>query len=311
MKIVIHAGIHRTGTSSLQQFLHRNRTALAGHGIAYPGSEANHQKAAWALRKNPADPESLGLLLDPCASSRLVVLSGEDFCIHQDLSWLEALAAQHEVRAVFYLRRQDHWVMSWYNQHIKWPFDRDKSRMSKGEFLAAVGDFHWLDFATMLRRWSNVIGKDAVAVGVVEQGQVEDVVADFITRAGLPAEGLEPAGVRFNDSLPVHLLEVARHLGIHDLSGKARVRLITALRGSLTAKKSTENTILSPQERNALLARFKASNHLAAREFLGRPELFHEPPPGTQDPYFDFPELSSEELLREWIRPLIHALAKP
>jgi hypothetical protein len=311
MKLVIHAGIHRTGTSSLQQFLHRNRAALAAHGIAYPGSEANHQKAAWALRRNPANPESLGPLLDPCASSQLAILSGEDFCIHEDLSWLETLAERHEVRVVFYLRRQDHWVMSWYNQHIKWPFDREKSRMSKEEFLAAVGDFHWLDFATMLRRWSNVLGMDAVSVGVVERGQVEDVIADFIARAGLPAEGLEPTEGRFNDSLPVHLLEVARHLGIHDLPGKARVRLLAAMRGSLANKRSPANTILSPQERNTLLARFEASNRIAALEFLGRAELFYELPPGAQDPYFDFPELSSEELLREWVRPLIHALAKP
>ena len=40
MKLVIHAGIHRTGTTSLQRMLAKNRAALAARGVAYPGEEA-------------------------------------------------------------------------------------------------------------------------------------------------------------------------------------------------------------------------------------------------------------------------------
>ena len=76
-----------------------------------------------------------------------VVLSGEDFSIHTDLRWLAAVVARHETRAIFSLRRQDHWVMSWYNQHVKWPFDPRKSRMDPVAFLDTIADFHWLDYA--------------------------------------------------------------------------------------------------------------------------------------------------------------------
>lgn len=310
MKILIHAGIHRTGTSSLQRFLEQNREILARHGVAYPGTEIHHQKTAWALKRNPSDGALLGELLKPCDKSNLCILSGEDFCIHTDLSWLEQLASEHDVHAVFYLRRQDHWVMSWYNQHVKWPFDRAKSRMSKEEFLASIDDFHWLDFHKLLKRWSDVIGINKLTISLVEPGQVADVVEDFVLRAGLPAEELLPIKKRDNDSLPVHLLEVARQLGLYELPPKARSRLVSTLCISLADKASSARTILSPIERNAILTKFDPSNRLVAAEFLGRDKLFHEPLPASDDPYYNPPKLSTEILMRDWIQPIIHALAK-
>ena len=124
------------------------------------------------------------------AGAGQVVLSGEDFAIHQDLGWLAAVAARVDTRAVFYLRRQDHWVMSWYNQHVKWPFDRAKSRMDPQAFLATLEDFHWLDYERLLGRWSAVLGPERVGVAVLEKGQVEDATADFLARLGdRPATG--------------------------------------------------------------------------------------------------------------------------
>ena len=52
---------------------------------------------------------------------------------------------------------------------------------------------------------------------MLEKGQVEDVTADFLgaARASTP-RGLELDDERTNDSLPVHLLEIARHLGLYE-----------------------------------------------------------------------------------------------
>lgn len=310
MKIIIHAGIHRTGTSSLQRFLHQNRDVLAKHRIAYPGSEIHHQKAAWALKRDPSDRSELDELISPLNENQVTILSAEDFCIHTDVSWLEALASKHDVSAVFYLRRQDHWMMSWYNQHIKWPFDAAKSRMRKDEFLASINDFYWLDFESLLHRWSKVLGKDAIHTAVVEPGQVDDVVADFVVRAGLPAGELAPLEKRDNDSLPIHLLEVTRQLGLFELPAKSRIRLISALRRSLPDKANPALTVFSPTERKTILARFDKPNRKVAREFFGREELFLEPAPAPNDSFYEFPELSNEVLLREWIQPVIHTLVK-
>jgi hypothetical protein len=309
MQLVIHAGIHRTGTTSLQRALARNRAALLARGVAYPGEAPNHQALAWELVRGKSGAREVLALVEAAGAPR-VVLSGEDFAIHEDLGWLAAVAARHDVRVVIYLRRQDHWLMSWYNQHVKWPFDREKSGMDPQAFLATLGDFHWLDYEKLLGRWSAVLGQEGVEAAVLEKGQVEDATPDFLARAGIDPEGLDLDAERVNDSLPVHMLEIARHLGLHELKGGKRTRVLNALREGLAdrAPPGRVTTVYSPEERNRVLARFEASNRAAARRFLGREALFLEPPPGPDAPYWRFPELPRDALLDDWVAPVVRAL---
>jgi len=312
MKLVIHAGIHRTGSTSLQRTLARNRAALAARGVAYPGEGQNHQPLAWSLHRGQSGAEAVLALAAEAraAGAGLAVLSGEDFAIHRDLGWLAAVAAEVETRAVFYLRRQDHWLMSWYNQHVKWPFDPVKSRLDPQAFLAAIDDFYWIDYARLLGRWSAALGEGRVAAAVLETGQVEDVTTDFLARLGIDAAGLELDAERTNDSLPVHMLEIARHLGLFELRGGKRMRVLNALRAGLAdrAPAGRVTTVYSPEERNRVLARFEAPNREAARRFLGRDALFLEPPPGPDAPYWRFPELGRDALLDDWVAPVVRAL---
>jgi hypothetical protein len=312
MRLVIHAGIHRTGTTSLQRFLARNRAALAARGLVYPGAESSQQALAWSLHRGQAGAKAVLELVGEAsaADAGQLVLSGEDFAIHRDLAWLEAVAARVDVRAVFYLRRQDHWLMSWYNQHVKWPFNPAKSRMDPAAFLAAIDEFHWIDYERLLGRWSAALGEDRVGAGVLEPGQVADTTEDFLARLGIARDGLVEGDERVNDSLPVHMLEIARHLGLYELKGGRRMKVLNALRSGLAdrAPSPLPTTVYSPEERNQVLDRFAASNRAAARRFFGREQLFLEPPPGPDAPYWRFPELSRDALLDDWIAPVIRAL---
>ncbi len=310
MKVVIHAGIHRTGTTSLQGYLSDHRAILPTHGVIYPGDERNHQSLAWSLKQGRCNAADVEALIRTQGGKGTVVLSAEDFCIHTDLSWLKDLSCVHDVHVVFYLRRQDHWIMSWYNQHVKWPFDRLKSKMGKREFLDSIGDYHWLDYATLIERWTAMLGAGNVSAAVVEPGQVENVIEDFATRIGIPHEKLPADVSRKNDSMPVHLLEVARNLGLFDLAPKARIRLIQALRASLEHKAQSATTVYSPEERNLILKRFEQSNRSVAQRMFGRDSLFLEPSPRPDEPYFDFPKISQELLLQEWITPVVRELAE-
>ena len=239
------------------------------------------------------------------------MLSGEDFSIHTDLRWLREVAARHETRAIFYLRRQDHWVMSWYNQHVKWPFDPRKSRMDPVAFLDTIADFHWLDYAALIERWQEVLGRGRVAIGILEPGQVEDVTSDFLGQLGLSRDGFVFRDERTNDSLPVHLLEIARSLELFDMRPGQRMRVLNALRAGLADKATAARTVYSPGERTGILARFAESNRRLAREAFGREALFLEPPPGPDDAYFRFPDLPRETLLSDWIAPVVRELLNP
>jgi hypothetical protein len=313
MKLFLHAGIHRTGTTSLQRLLAQNRDRLRASGVAYPGEETNHQSLAWALHRRQSGAAAVLDLVETAGAegAERVVLSGEDFAIHTDLGWLQEVAARVETRAILHLRRQDHWLMSWYNQHVKWPFDRQKSRMDPSAFLATLEDFHWLDYERLLGRWSAALGQECIGVGVLETGQVEDATADVLARIGIdPADLDHDPEDRANDSLPVHVLEIARHLGLHELKGGKRLRLLNALQAGLADKAPVPrvSTVYSPAERNQMLARFEVPNRAAARRFFGRDALFLEPAPGPDTPYWRFPETGRDELLDSWISPVVHAL---
>ena len=145
---------------------------------------------------------------------------------------------------------------------------------------------------------------------MLEKGQVEDVTADFLARLGIARRRpRRRRSERTNDSLPVHMLEIARHLGLYELKGGRRMRLLNALRTGLADRAPAEiSTVYSPEERNRVLARFEASNRAAARRFLGREALFLEPPPRPDAPYWRFPELGRDALLDDWIAPVIRAL---
>ena len=310
MRVVIHAGIHRTGTTSLQRFLSGNRAALAGRGIGYPGSDVHHQKLAWALKRGDSDARDVLALISSVPTAETAIVSGEDFSIHRRLDWLHELAAHVETHVILYLRRQDHWVNSWYNQHIKWPFSAEKSQMDPQEFLATLDDFYWLDYASLLTRWCDVVGRDKIHVGIVESGQVENVTDDFLARFGIERDGLVFEDNRSNDSLPVHLLEITRHLGLYRLKPRQRNRLLAALRTALADKTPETSTVFSPDERNRLLDRFSDSNHAAALEFFNRDRLFLEPRPSSEARYYEFPEMSRQMLMREWVAPVVRELLR-
>lgn len=304
--------MHRTGTTNLQIFLEGNRRALARGGVLYPGDERNHQKLAWAIHRGDAGGRDALRLIEGEARRRThaAVLSAEDFFIHRDLDWVRHVAERHETSVRVYLRRQDDWLNSWYNQHVKWPFNRRKSRMSPAEFLDAIEDFWWLDYAAVLDRWAEALGEARVSLAVVERGGLADVTEDFRAHAGLTQRGLVRAEERSNDSLPVHALEIARHMGLFELKGGDRYRVNEALRRGLAGLGGEARTVFSVAQRNAVLDRFDPGNVDVARRFLGRETLFAQARPAPDEPHFQFPDLDREALLRDWIGPVMRELAR-
>lgn len=314
MRLLIHAGVHRTGSTSIQRLLAANRPALAARGIVYPGDGPHHQALAGELRRGNFERHpvlaTLAAAREVAGEAGTVVLSGEDFSSLKRLGWLPPLLDHAELRVLFYLRRQDHWLMSWYSQHVGWPLHERKSRMSPNEFLDCLDDFFWIDYEWLLGRWAKVVGDERIIVGVVEPGQIEDVSGDVLSRLGLDAADLPRPPVRANRSLPVHLLDIARNLSLSDLDRRNQLRLLRALRTGLADKATAARTVYSAEQRAEILARFEASNRAVARRFLGRDALFLEPSPDPAAPVFRLPDLPPDRLIAEWIAPVFHAVLK-
>ena len=52
-ELVVHAGMGKTGTSSIQHFLRANETVLAQHGVLYPRSPGRRRHVRLGLFLTP------------------------------------------------------------------------------------------------------------------------------------------------------------------------------------------------------------------------------------------------------------------
>lgn len=286
-RLTLHLGIHRTGTTGLQRNLAANRTQLAALGKCYPFADENHQSIAWAIHRGRMSGHELRRKLAAYNKFEHIILSAEDFCIHRKLDWIDVLKEDYDVEAVVYLRRQDHWLMSWYNQHVKWPFSRRHSTMTPAEFLACLDEFYWLDFSAMLGLWDEAVGGDRLRIRLLEKGQVEDTTADFLSLEGIPSTGWKQNDATQNDSLPVEMLEFARRSGMMDLKPGQRIQVIKYLQSVAAGFHQKGKTLYTARERQDVLDHFDASNRSAARRWLGRDRLFSEAPPDDRGLYVE------------------------
>lgn len=311
MRLIIHGGIHRTGTTTLQRFFSGSRDQLLQQGFLYPFDATNHQRLAWdILAGRLSGPEMLRQLqkAGEGVEATAILLSGEDFCIHKDLRWLTPIRRHFDVEAHFYLRRQDNWLMSWYNQHIKWPFEKRKSRLNSDEFLQTIEDYYWLNYYWLAANWSEALGKNSVHLHVFEEKT--DVVADFCGRLGLRPDGGSAPPKSENASLPPQLLEFVRHFDLHSLAPGERTRFLSGLRRAWQDKKLPPSNVYSPAVRNLILSRFAESNRRTAIEYLSKAngQLFSAESVPPDEPY-STPRLpSSAELMRDYVVPLVRAL---
>lgn len=286
-RLTLHIGIHRTGTTGLQRGLAANRDRLMALGKCYPFKDTNHQDIAWGLHRGKISGKDLVKKLQPYGAEEHIILSGEDFCIHRNLDWLAPLREVYDIDAIVYLRRQDHWLMSWYNQHIKWPFSRKHSVMTPQEFLGCLDEFHWLDFERMLGLWEKALGREKVTVRIIEKGQVEDAIGDFLSYAGIDAKALAFDASAQNDSLPTETLEYVRQAGMYDIKNPERIAIIGFLQDVAKSADCKARTLYTATERQGVLDRFVASNRAVAQHWFGRDDLFLEGPPNDRDLYVE------------------------
>jgi hypothetical protein len=260
----------------------------------------------------PAD--FVTLLLHEAKKTRApkLLLSAEAFSANRKLEWLAPVSKHFDIVAHFYLRRQDDWLMSWYNQNVKWPFNAEVSALRPDQFLArGFADYFWLDYQRLAELW----GKNAqVRFSVFEKGHIDDVVEDFCRVHGIDSKGLEREKQVVNDSLPPEAVEMIRRLNEIILKSKRaplaspqRRGLIDAVRRARPPAKDSKNPIYSLEQREKILARFAASNAEVARTYFERDQLF-APPEAAEAP-FNPAELDPDKWIKQWIGPTILELA--
>lgn len=190
-RAVIHIGMHKTGSTSIQQTLFENASQLARHGFCYPTEGTRwwgHHPVAWAAGvPHPSADKSLDvctMITSYLAASheKTLVLSSEDFYGVQKPAESDAinLIAKNfnEVEVVLYIRHPVDWVVSAY----KWNVEKDPRKFrSISDYISRVHLQGWFNYPAVVRRWQAVSNAK-----VVIRPYVSDVVGDFARFIGAP-----------------------------------------------------------------------------------------------------------------------------
>lgn len=286
-RLLIHIGTEKTGTTSIQHFLHRNAGLLEAKGIWYPTDTSRgycqgtaHFPLAGSLvdqfhdfvspakeRELPRNPSDL--CMDARVRNRPVtVVSSEHFSSRvRDADRLKAFrktlsSCFDDIRIVCYLRNQADLALSSYATRIifggRHGFDPSQ----------ITPDDPFYNYLTMLDLWAAAFGHEAIMVHEYDRKTLVggDACRDFVAKAlGIPDDGLS-FGREMNPSPGAVLLEVTRQLSLTMPSLEENVagwRAAQRIRSVLLSLVRVDNDVplgMAVEERRSLMQRFAPSN---------------------------------------------------
>lgn len=158
-ELIVHCGLHKTGTTALQNFLLANRDTLAANGVLYPkagvppGVLSGQHNLAWEMardRRFRTDSGTLEALFAEMAGfSGKVVLSSEEFetsILHPD-RWGRLVGAAQalgfSVHLVVYLREISAHLRSVYLQKLRSGYGQEFSLAAR--LALEHGSLRWQD----------------------------------------------------------------------------------------------------------------------------------------------------------------------
>ena len=236
--LYLHIGTAKTGTSSLQSFLHANRNALSSAGFLVPRSLGfpNHIGLAVASHRhfhNNGLCHSLGIHSEEewleftksewskfheevgSRTEKNVILSSEVFygsmISREDIACFKnKLESQtwDEVKVVVYLREQAAFAAAHHSTDLTyWGSLREKPPWPDDSYFSRI-----CDYKSTIQDWSSVFGERSMLVRLFAKDQDKkfSVVDDFVS------EVLAIDGIHFdcvpakNQSISAHGLEVIR-----------------------------------------------------------------------------------------------------
>jgi hypothetical protein len=292
MQCILHIGYNKTGTSSIQNFLERNREALRSQGLFYPGCgifDSAHYGVSRFLVGQPrselveagADlPQRLRAEIAASGCSR-VVISSEYFVLADPKQvaatrkFLDELGAA-STRIVLYLRRHDEWFESLFNQALK-TVDGASYEMDIRDYVLRIlgGSNPPVRYLKTIDRWAKAFGEESMAVRPFERAQFRngDLVADFLgvidPDLKLPAAA---APLRQNESLDggrAYLIGLLRRMPVSE-HRNAMISHTLRMREAEVPFAPKDFGKLSPAIRRSLLRFFQDEYAQIARKFLGR-----------------------------------------
>lgn len=285
---VLHIGVIKTGSTSIQRYLQGVRHLLPPNGFHYPGAigAESHAALAMAIRDalDPASREAaaqLDRLLAALAAELAelpagvgtVLISSEHFSGLPDdgVALLRDRLAPlfASFRILVYLRRQDDFALSRYANMIR-----------SGRQVSSPFEIVPPNYDTLLRRWVRVFGEAALMPRIFDAAEMPggNVVPDALAALGIRGVPPPPAE-RVNPNLQPEAIELLRRF--NDLAEREALpeteKLRNRLAALLQAGAAGRGELPARAEAAAYVAAHAAPNEaVRARWFPSRASLFSD-----------------------------------
>ena len=288
LKLYLHIGTEKTGTTSVQKFMSLNRALLQQAGVLYPISPGNENHLALTAvakvqgnevwdKLGIADREAAAVFRRRfrekfaaelnTANCNTVIMSGEHCSSRlrkdEDVKRLQEFLRQFfkPVFIVVYLRRQDDFLMSTHSTDVK-----NGSRRPLG--IPDPEEMHFrYDYWELLSKWAREFGREHIICRRYAKGMLNDdnIVSDFLQAVGIESNASFHWPGNMNESLDADSLEFLRLLNTH-LRGTERLQRIVPILQQISNGPLID---LPKRELAQLMTSVRASNSKVAAEYFG------------------------------------------
>ncbi|MGH1397745.1 MAG: hypothetical protein ACRBCT_00840 [Alphaproteobacteria bacterium] len=293
MKLILHIGQSKTGTTALQTYLRNNAVFLKQYGVLYPDyyiagkpiNTLNHNSFATALCGLKSYPDfSADVYFDQFlqqleeSGCHSLLLSAENFfgaphiwgvpdgegfysAHEKKIKTLRRFAQNFEIHLIGYFKPPHNWFETVIPQIIKYEglgsagavYESDEQLF---ELLKPVLEIHRL-----LKLWEDVLKPDVTTfVPYIREELLNgDIVADFLRRAHIDFDGLSSISLNYvlNEALDRRFIEVKKILNKRKRTHKDE-RVITACLNRMNAQYLQKSRIEKYRIDTELMTRVQA-----------------------------------------------------
>jgi hypothetical protein len=281
---LLHIGIPKTGTTTLQRAAAYNRKELLARGVCYPGASMNHREAISALMARPLGWKNgdeqipsiktwnrIAAQVRKTSADRSLI-SHEFACESNDEQaqrFLDELGPQTHV--VIALRGFADVLGSSWQQYIKSGYRKPygvwlKAILGKRSALHTTPTFYQRnDQSAIVRRWTRLAGADRVTVVIADKSRPEQLVNAFEDLLDLPRGLLTMpsiGGYAANRTLSAAEAELLRRVNrVLRAEGFSWGRYSDLMRDGLVARMQEDRTP-GPDEQRLVLPEWAARRAL-------------------------------------------------
>lgn len=297
MKLILHIGSEKTGTTAIQHFLADNRALLKQQGYYYPSTDFcdfahfslvapfhsldNNGKPLEFIPKNNQTSyevwEPIKEIFEEDKDAK-VIISAEHFSSRLKEKGIEALKQMIDwvnpnldVEIVYYVRRQDEYFESWYSTHVK----AGGTLTVDEAFKMRLNQKWFYDHYFIVSHWINMFSNAEIKVVPFEKTQLKNhLFEDFCDRVGLIFDSNFKINVKdSNEAWSFPFLDLAREVNLyHQVNPlKDRYAFLTKISRYFEYNKKS---FISDEKKLLLLDKYSNSNIKLAKDLLNRDWFF-------------------------------------